>query len=200
LLSTLGKEEIRKSTPDALTPHCEECNRKYREEQEKLRKRVEIWNVLANSPSAKQLTKIVNADWPEDVYSKTKLVEERIFSTANYRDVIVLKGMQDIEEKSIIKAVINRQPHMEKSIMEVVKEGRIVYSSNTCLVSTESGTLREEVQRYTFIAGVDDRESGEEKADQCLVDTLQKLNGISKLRYLKRPSLSVVDLMTESRL
>jgi hypothetical protein len=32
------------------------------------------------------------------------------------------------------------------------------------------------------------------------VDTLQKLKGICKLRDLKRPSLSVVDLTTESRL
>jgi hypothetical protein len=34
----------------------------------------------------------------------------------------------------------------------------------------------------------------------ALVDTLQKLKGICKLRDLKRPSLSVVDLTTESRL
>jgi hypothetical protein len=33
-------------------------------------------------------------------------------------------------------------------------------------VSTESGTLGEDVQRYTFIAGVHDRESGEEEANQ----------------------------------
>jgi hypothetical protein len=89
---------------------------------------------------------------------------------------------------------------MEKSIMDVVKEGRIEYSSNKCSVSTESGTLREEIQRYTFIAGVDDRESREEEADQPLVDTLQKLKGICTLRDLKRPSPPVVDLMTESRL
>jgi hypothetical protein len=67
-------------------------------------------------------------------------------------------------------------------------------------VSTESGTHGEEVQRYTFIAGVDDRECGEEEADQRLVDTLQKLKGICKLRDLKRLSLSVADLMTGSRL
>jgi acylphosphatase len=50
------------------------------------------------------------------------------------------------------------------------------------------------------IAGVDDRECGEEKADQRLVGVLQKLKGICKLRDLRRLSLSVADLMTGSRL
>ncbi|KAJ3620675.1 hypothetical protein MTP99_004604 [Tenebrio molitor] len=93
-----------------------------------------------------------------------------------------------------------RQPHMEKAITEVAKEGKVVYANNTCSVSTERGTHGEEVQRYTFIAGVDDRECGEEEADQRLVDTLQKLKGICKLRDLKRLSLSVADLTTGSRL
>jgi hypothetical protein len=53
---------------------------------------------------------------------------------------------------------------------------------------------------FVIIAGVDDRESREAEADQPLVDTLQKLKGICKLRDLKRPSPPVVDLMTESRL
>jgi hypothetical protein len=56
------------------------------------------------------------------------------------------------------------------------------------------------VQRYTFIAGVDDRECGEEEADQRLVGVLQKLKGICKLRDLRHLSLSVADLMTGSRL
>jgi hypothetical protein len=68
--------------------------------------RVEIWSVLTNSPSTNHLTEIVNADWPDDLYSKSKLVEGSIFSPVNDRDVI--------EEKPIIKAVISRQPHMEK--------------------------------------------------------------------------------------
>jgi hypothetical protein len=127
-------------------------------------------------------------------------VEGSIFSAANDRDVIVLTGTRDIAEKPIIKALIGRQPQMEKPIIEVAKEGKIVYASNTCSVSTVSGTLGEEVQKYTFIAGVDDRECSEEEADQRLVDTLQKLKSICKLRDLKRPSLSVVDLTTESRL
>jgi hypothetical protein len=71
-----------------------------------LRIRVEIWSVLTNSPSTNHLTEIVNADWPDDLYSKSKLVEGSIFSPVNDRDVI--------EEKPIIKAVISRQPHMEK--------------------------------------------------------------------------------------
>jgi hypothetical protein len=78
----------------------------YQEEQEALRIRVEIWSVLTNSPSTNHLTEIVNADWPDDLYSKSKLVEGSIFSPVNDRDVI--------EEKPIIKAVISRQPHMEK--------------------------------------------------------------------------------------
>jgi hypothetical protein len=77
-----------------------------------LRIRVEIWSVLTNSPSTNHLTEIVNADWPDDLYSKSKLVEGSIFSPD--RDVIVLTGTKDIEEKPIIKAVISRQPHMEK--------------------------------------------------------------------------------------
>ncbi|KAJ3620674.1 hypothetical protein MTP99_004603 [Tenebrio molitor] len=43
LLNTLGQEGIKKMTPDAPTPHCEECKEKYQEEQEALRKRVAIW-------------------------------------------------------------------------------------------------------------------------------------------------------------
>jgi hypothetical protein len=135
----LGQGEIRKMAPETPTPHCEACKRKYQEEQEALRKRVEIWSVLSNNPSANHLTEIVNADWPDDLYSKSKLVEGSIFSAANDRDVIVLTGTKDIEEKPIIKAVISRQPQMEKPIIEVAKEGRIVYASNTCSVSTEAG-------------------------------------------------------------
>jgi hypothetical protein len=155
---------------------------------------------LTNNPSAGQLTEIVNTDWPDELCSKSKLVEGSILSPANEGDVIVITGTQNMENKPLIKAIIGRQPHMEKAIMEVAKEGKIVYASNTCSVSTESGTLGEEVQKYTFIAGVDDGECSEEEADQRLVDTLQKLKSICKLRDLKRPSLSVVDLTTESGL
>jgi hypothetical protein len=200
LLNTLGQEGIKKMAPDVPTPHCEECKKKYQEEQEALRKRIAIWSVLTNNPSAGQLTEIVNTDWPDELCSKSKLVEGSILSPANEGDVIVITGTQNMENKPLIKAIIGRQPHMEKAIMEVAKEGKIVYASNTCSVSTESGTLGEEVQKYTFIAGVDDRECSEEEADQRLVDTLQKLKSICKLRDLKRPSLSVVDLTTESRL
>jgi hypothetical protein len=200
LLNTLGQEGIKKMAPDVPTPHCEECKKKYQEEQEALRKRIAIWSVLTNNPSAGQLTEIVNTDWPDELCSKSKLVEGSILSPANEGDVIVITGTQNMENKPLIKAIIGRQPHMEKAIMEVAKEGKIVYASNTCSVSTESGTLGEEVQKYTFIAGVDDRECSEEEADQRLVDTLQKLKSICKLRDLKRPSLSVVDLTNESRL
>jgi hypothetical protein len=200
LLNTLGQEGIKKMAPDVPTPHCEECKKKYQEEQEALRKRIAIWSVLTNNPSAGQLTEIVNTDWPDELCSKSKLVEGSILSPANEGDVIVITGTQNMENKPLIKAIIGRQPHMEKAIMEVAKEGKIVYASNTCSVSTESGTLGEEVQKYTFIAGVDDGECSEEEADQRLVDTLQKLKSICKLRDLKRPSLSVVDLTTESGL
>jgi hypothetical protein len=175
LLNTLGQEGIKKMAPDVPTPHCEECKKKYQEEQEALRKRIAIWSVLTNNPSAGQLTEIVNTDWPDELCSKSKLVEGSILSPANEGDVIVITGTQNMENKPLIKAIIGRQPHMEKAIMEVAKEGKIVYASNTCSVSTESGTLGEEVQKYTFIAGVDDRECSEEEADQRLVDTLQKL-------------------------
>jgi hypothetical protein len=200
LLNTLGQEGIRKMAPDVPTPHCEECKKKYHEEQEALRKRIAILSVITNNPSAGQLTEIVNTDWPDELYGKSKLVEGSILSPANERDVIVITGTQNMENKPLIKVIIGRQPHMERAIMEVAKEGKVVYASNTCSVSTESGTHGEEVQRYTFIAGVDDRECGEEEADQRLVGVLQKLKGICKLRDLRRLSLSVADLMTGSRL
>jgi acylphosphatase len=200
LLNTLGQEGMKKMAPDVPTPHCEACRKKYQEEQEALRKRIAIWSVLTNNPSAGQLTEIVNTDWPDELCSKSKLVWGSILSPANERDVIVITGTQNMENKPLIKAIIGRQPHMEKAIMEVAKEGKVVYASNTCSVSTESGTHGEEVQRYTFIAGVDDRECGEEEADQRLVGVLQKLKGICKLRDLRRLSLSVTDLMTGSRL
>jgi hypothetical protein len=149
LLHTLGQGEMRKMAPEIPTPHCGACKSKYQEEQEALRKRAEIWSVLSNNPSANHLTEIVNADWPDELCSKSKLVEGSICSPANERDVIVITGSQNMENKPLIKAIIGRQPHMEKAIMEVAKEGKVVYANNTCSVSTESGTHGEEVQRYT---------------------------------------------------
>jgi hypothetical protein len=64
-------------------------------------------------------------------------VEGSIFSPANQRDIIVITGTQNMENK----------PLMEKAITEVAKEGKVVYANNTCSVSTERGTHGEEVQR-----------------------------------------------------
>lgn len=147
-----------KSITEMRTVEVQVCEEDIDGEEERERYRLvkEVTDTLRTQETPEELNKIIDYEWPEEVYKSTRVIEGNLKDLNRDSDVALIINS---ESKKIPEEIGLRYPEVEEIIREGLVEGQVEYVKENRKVESSKG-CREQKCNTSYILPLNVDESG----------------------------------------
>lgn len=110
---------------------------------------------LGSNMDEADIIRAVQEDWPEELYSRTRKIENSILNSEDDRNILIIMDAGEGKEHPLLQKLARQQQWLKSPLSKGVPQGGgMISSKRECTIETNAEEARSSYQ-HTFIAGVE---------------------------------------------